>query len=128
MATKKPTTKKLRKTTKSAIRRAMPTKTVATARRPSPPAAPAMPITGATAPLPSVSDTLPATLTPTPANPPRLSRARLLTPAARRGSELVRYLRIHAKHPYGKRGEGAVVELAREVAHLARVQLGEVAQ
>jgi hypothetical protein len=48
------------------------------------------------------------------------------SPAQRRGAELVRFLRIHAKRPYGPRGENATIALAREVAHLARLELGEV--
>jgi hypothetical protein len=35
----------------------------------------------------------------------------------------VRYLRIHLKHPYGDRGIRAIEELAREVAHLANLEL-----
>ena len=46
-----------------------------------------------------------------------------MTPAARRGSELVRYLRIHLKRPYGDRGIRAIEKLAREVAHLANLEL-----
>jgi hypothetical protein len=43
--------------------------------------------------------------------------------AGRRGAELVRFLRIHRKHAYGSRGEAAIVALARDVAHVARVEL-----
>jgi hypothetical protein len=46
-----------------------------------------------------------------------------LTPAGLRGRDLVRFLRIHAKKPYGSRGEEAIRQLAVEVAHLANLEL-----
>jgi hypothetical protein len=52
-------------------------------------------------------------------------RRSLLSPAERRGAELVRYLRIHSKRPYGERGERAIQTLAIEAAHLARIELAE---
>ncbi len=48
---------------------------------------------------------------------------RLATPAGRRGADLIRFLRIHAKKPYGQRGEEAIRRLAVEVAHLANLEL-----
>jgi len=79
------------------------------------PAAPVTPIPIAT----------PAPRTAAPVAKParaRMSR-RTLSPAAKRGVELVRYLRIHTKKPYGTRGENAIVRLAREVGHLAGLEL-----
>ncbi len=35
----------------------------------------------------------------------------------------MRFLRIHAKKPYGTRGEEAIRQLAVEVAHLANLEL-----
>ncbi len=48
------------------------------------------------------------------------------TLASKLGSELVRYLRIHTKHPYGRRGEQAIVDIAREAAHLGNRELDAV--
>ncbi len=61
-----------------------------------------------------------------PSKPKPVARYRRasLTPAARRGSDLVRFLRIHAKKPFAKRGEEAIRRLAIEVGHLANVELG----
>ncbi len=68
---------------------------------------------------------------PAPAPPPvaveprrlaRLHRASA-TPAQLLGSQLVRFLRVHAKHPYGTRGQEAIVTLAREVGHAANIEL-----
>jgi hypothetical protein len=39
----------------------------------------------------------------------------------------VRFLRIHAKRPFGRRGEEAIRKLAIEVAHLGNLELGAVA-
>jgi hypothetical protein len=72
----------------------------------------------------------PAPVTTTPAaKRPAVARTRraTATPAQRRGAELARYLRIHLKRPYGERGIRAIVELTKEVGHLARVELGEIA-
>jgi hypothetical protein len=52
----------------------------------------------------------------------RLHRS-TLTPAGLRGRDLVRFLRIHAKRPYGQRGEEAMRRLAVEVGHLANLEL-----
>src|SRR5438045_3574442 len=59
------------------------------------------------------------------AKPRPVARMRRATasPAQRRGADLVRYLRIHQKHPYGDRGIRALVTLAREVAHLGLAEL-----
>lgn len=48
------------------------------------------------------------------------------TLASKMGSELVRYLRVHTKHPYGRRGEQAIVDMARETAHLGNLELDAV--
>ncbi len=81
------------------------------------------------APLPPPPPTPPTLPEPDPMPPPGpVARMRHATasPAQRRGAELVRFLRIHVKRPYGPRGEAANIALAREVAHLARIELGEV--
>jgi hypothetical protein len=49
----------------------------------------------------------------------RMSR-RGLGPAQRLASELTRYLRIHSKHPYGRRGEQAILDLAGRVTQAAQ--------
>ena len=56
----------------------------------------------------------------------RMHRA-TLTPAGLRGRDLVRFLRIHTKKPYGDRGIAAIVKLAREAARLGLSEL-EVTQ
>lgn len=61
-----------------------------------------------------------------PSRPP-IFRARNRTEAQKRGAELVRFLRIHNKTPYGHRGQSAIYALACEVGHLGRVQLGDAA-
>jgi hypothetical protein len=45
------------------------------------------------------------------------------SPAQRRGADLVRYLRLHLRRPYGDRGVAAIAKLAQEVAHLANLEL-----
>jgi hypothetical protein len=106
-------TKKPAKKAKPAARRATPKLTTSARRSALPPVASSAPTeTGAAAPA---------------APPAPMRRARLLTPAQKRGSELVRYLRIHTKTPYGARGQRAIVELAKEVGHLARVELDAIA-
>lgn len=52
------------------------------------------------------------------------SRVRNTSPAMKLGAEVVRYLRLHDKKPYGKRGEQALVEMARKAARVANVELG----
>jgi hypothetical protein len=59
---------------------------------------------------------------PSSSRPP-IFRARNVTEAQKRGAELVRFLRIHTKHPYGHRGQSAIYALACEVGHLGLVQL-----
>ena len=91
--------------------------------------APAAAAATATTPAPPVTS---PTETPKPkAAAPRRASARLhrsqLTAAGLRGRDLVRYLLIHSKRPYGDRGVRALVELAREVGHLGRVELNQVA-
>lgn len=69
--------------------------------------------------------------TPAPAPAPKHVVGRLhrstLSPAGLRGRDLVRFLRIHTKHPYAKRGEEQIYLLAREVARLGLNEL-EVTQ
>src|SRR5688500_11572074 len=60
---------------------------------------------------------------PVPAGGKPMTRERLLSPAAKRGAELVRYVRIHQKRPYGERGMRAIEKLAREVGHLGLTEL-----
>jgi len=50
-----------------------------------------------------------------------------MTAAQRRGADLVRFLRIHSKKPFARRGEEAIRKLAIEVGHLANIELGAVA-
>ena len=88
------------------------------------------------APLPAMADvTAPQDVTPAPvvavAPTPVVSatmrpgsRVRNTSPAMKLGAEVVRYLRLHDKKPYGKRGEQALVEMARNAAHVANVELG----
>ncbi len=52
----------------------------------------------------------------------RMHRA-TLTPAGLRGRDLVRFLRIHCKKPYGNRGEEAIRKMAIEVGHLGNLEL-----
>jgi hypothetical protein len=55
----------------------------------------------------------------------RMHRA-TASPAQRKGAELTRFLRIHAKRPFARRGE-AIRRLAIEAAHLGRIELGAAA-
>lgn len=73
-----------------------------------------------------VARSVPATPRP-PARSRPVARFRRVgaSPAQQRGADLVRYLRIHLKHPYGKRGIAAIEKLAREVAHLANLELAQ---
>ena len=80
-------------------------------------------------PAPTVKPDAPP-VAPVQASKPRpVARTRRATasPAQRRGADLVRFLRIHSKKPYGTRGENALVALAKEVGHLANIELGDVA-
>jgi len=93
--------------------------------KPAPVAVPApKPEPVATAPTTPAPASTPATVKSRPSARTRRATA---SPAARRGSDLVRYLRIHAKKPYGARGENALVALAKEVGHLGNIELGDVA-
>lgn len=89
--------------------------------KPTPPAPEALP------PTTPVASPPPQPAPSTPPVPPRRITGRLhratLTPAGLRGRDLVRFLRIHAKKPYGTRGEEAIRQLAVEVAHLANLEL-----
>jgi hypothetical protein len=69
-----------------------------------------------------------AVATPRAPKPRPAARTRRATasPAQRRGADLVRFLRIHTKKPYGARGQNALVALAKEVGHLANIELGDV--
>lgn len=55
------------------------------------------------------------------------TRRATATPAQRRGADLVRFLRIHSKKPYGARGVNAIATLAREVGHLGNLELNATA-
>jgi hypothetical protein len=98
------------------------------APRTKPTARPSVP---AAAPPPApvmMTSAIPAT-PPAPVVKPRPSaryRRSSLTPAARRGADLVRFLRIHSKRPFARRGEEAIQRLAVEVGHLANAELGAV--
>ena len=72
----------------------------------------------------TVAQSVPAPPTPPFGKRPvaRFRRANA-TPAQRRGADLVRYLRIHLKRPYGDRGIRELEKLAVEVAHLANLEL-----
>lgn len=70
-------------------------------------------------PAPTLAPALPASRT----RPLARFRRATASPAQLRGGDLVRYLRIHLKHPYGDRGIKAIADLAREVAHLANLEL-----
>jgi hypothetical protein len=75
--------------------------------------------------IPEAPAVMPAAPSPAPPAPRPLARMRraTATPAQRRGADLVRYLRIHVKRPYGRRGEEAIRRLAVEVGHLANLEL-----
>jgi hypothetical protein len=91
----------------------------------SPPPAASTPSTTATTPPAATNAAAPRPKSPRPASA-RFRRSQL-SPAGRRGAELVRFLRIHSKHPYAKRGEAAIHKLAVETAHLGRLELDAVA-
>ncbi len=78
---------------------------------PTEPATPAAPITS------SVSATTASALVVTPRPLARMHRK---SPAQKSGSELVRYLRIHSKRPYGRRGQKAILGLAARVTQDAQ--------
>lgn len=112
---------------KKEIRRTPALKERKAARSATPPAAPPPPVSGP-ATTASVARSMPA-----PPRTPPATRVRAVarfrragaSPAQQRGAELVRYLRIHLKHPYGERGIAAIEKLAREVAHLANLELAQ---
>ena len=57
----------------------------------------------------------------TPSAPkPALMRTRLRTPAQKVVAELIRFLKIHAKKPYGTRGQKAILELAQRATREAQ--------
>ena len=66
----------------------------------------------------------PQPVAPAPAITSSPTRA-ALSPAARRGMEAVRYIRIHLRKPYGTRGQEGIVNIAREAAHLALQELAD---
>lgn len=66
---------------------------------------------------------VPAPVAPTPRQVTGRMHRATLTPAGLRGRDLVRFLRIHTKHPYAKRGEEQIYLLAREVARLGLSEL-----
>lgn len=55
----------------------------------------------------------------------RRTRTRGTSPAGRRGLDCLRFLRIHARTPYGRRGQEAIVKIAIEAGHLGRLELAE---
>jgi hypothetical protein len=58
---------------------------------------------------------------PTPSTPkPALMRTRLRTPAQKVMAELIRFLKIHAKRPYGRRGQKALLDLAQRATQQAQ--------
>jgi len=71
----------------------------------------------------AVASTGPRTESPAAPAPVAHAPRRNTTPAMKLGAELVRYLRIHAKHPYGPRGQQAIVDLAKQAAHAASLEL-----
>src|SRR5687767_13311610 len=60
----------------------------------------------------STMKTAPTAKTATGTRPVGRLHRSTLTPAGLRGRDLVRFLRIHAKKPYGNRGEEAIRQLA----------------
>lgn len=56
-----------------------------------------------------------------PASPkPALMRTRLRTTAQKSAAELIRFLKIHSKRAYGKRGQKAILDLAERVTQEAQ--------
>ena len=85
-------------------------------------------LSGTDSRTPTLTATPPTTSAqPPPRVAPRRAAGRLhratLTPAGMRGRDLIRFLRIHAKKPYGKRGEEAIRQMAVEVGHLGNLEL-----
>jgi hypothetical protein len=89
-----------------------------------PVATPAPVTTAASSPAPKAP--APKVTRPRPASA-RFRRASL-TPAARRGLDAVRFIRIHQKRPFGKRGEQGIVDIVREAARLAARELDAAQQ
>lgn len=79
-------------------------------------AAPAAPVTTTT----TTTTTASQPPSPAPATKPALMRTRLLTPAQKVVAELIRFLKIDAKRPYGRRGRAAILELAQRATQAAR--------
>lgn len=90
--------------------------------KPGPKRGPRSVIPAAPAPVtPAANTTTNAAPPPAPVVRPRpLARMHRKSPAQKIGSELVRYLRIHSKHPYGKRGQKAILDLATRVRQHAQ--------
>jgi hypothetical protein len=63
-----------------------------------------------------------------PAPKPALMRTRLRTPAQRSAAELIRFLKIHAKRAYGKRGQRAILDLAQRVRQQAQQESKTLAE
>ena len=84
----------------------------------------ARPVETSAAPAPVTPDvavTTTATSQPTPSAPkPALMRTRLRTPAQKVVAELIRFLKIHEKKPYGPRGQKAILELAQRATREAQ--------
>ena len=39
----------------------------------------------------------------------------------------MKYIRIHERKPYGRRGEAAIIDIVKQAGHLGRTELGEIA-
>lgn len=86
--------------------------------------------TAVAAPPPATAAPAPHVLTKAPKLPrPKNARHRraFLSPAAARGLDAVKFIRIHQRKPYGRRGEQAIIDIVKQAGHLARVELGEIA-
>lgn len=88
----------------------------------SPSRAPAPAPASMTAPAFTTTTTTTPALKATRSATARYRRAGL-SPAGRRGLDAAKYLRIHQRKPFGKRGEQGIVDIVREAAHLARLEL-----
>src|SRR5688572_23199935 len=82
-------------------------------RAPHIPAAPAPVVTPTTTTITAAAPVAPVV------RPRPLARMHRKSPVQKLGSELVRYLRIHEKHAYGKRGQKAILDLAARVTQQA---------
>jgi hypothetical protein len=60
---------------------------------------------------------------------PRTARHRraFLSAAAARGLDAVKYIRIHERKAYGRRGEQAIIDIVKQAGHLANIELNATA-